>query len=83
MKKFQTVLLIIALCLTTLAFTACDPEPTHTHTYGSWTITKAATCTEAGSRTKTCSCDDTVTEDIAALGHNFVGGICTDCGATE
>ena len=83
MKKIKTVLLIIALCFTAFTFTSCDTEPVHKHSYGPWTITKAATCTEAGSRIKTCSCGATKTEVIAPLGHNFVNGICTDCGAKQ
>lgn len=37
------------------------------------TVTKAATCEEAGSKLLTCSvCGDTKTEEIAALGHNEI-----------
>ena len=42
----------------------------HTHNY-SWEVTKEATCTEAGTRTGTCSCGDTTTETIPATGHNW------------
>lgn len=39
------------------------------HIYGDWTITKAATATEAGSREKYCTvCDYKVTESIPAAG---------------
>ena len=42
------------------------------HKYGDWKVTKEATCTEAGSRTKECSvCHDVVTEAIPALGHDW------------
>ncbi|MBR4881278.1 MAG: InlB B-repeat-containing protein, partial [Clostridia bacterium] len=43
---------------------------THTHSYTS-AVTKAATCTEAGVRTYRCSCGDSYTEAIAAIGHNY------------
>ena len=47
-------------------------------------VTQAATCTAAGSKTITCSrCDYEKTEEIAALGHNYVGGVCSNCGETE
>ena len=52
----------------------------------SWstTVTKAATCTKAGVKTLTCSnCGDTKTETIAALGHNYVNGVCSNCGQNE
>ncbi|MBQ6889771.1 MAG: hypothetical protein IJN53_01950, partial [Oscillospiraceae bacterium] len=43
---------------------------THTHSYSS-SVTTAATCDKAGVRTYTCSCGDSYTEAIAALGHNY------------
>lgn len=47
-------------------------EEEHKHTYTS-KVTKAATCTDKGIKTFTCSvCEDTYTEDIAALGHKEV-----------
>lgn len=55
---------------------ACD------HDWDTGTITTAATCTAAGVKTYTCSlCGDTTTEIIAATGHTYVNGVCTDCGA--
>lgn len=46
--------------------------PCDVHTWGDWTETKAATCTETGSRKHTCSvCDKTESEPLAALGHNI------------
>ncbi len=42
----------------------------HTHSYTS-SVTKAATCTEAGVRTYKCSCGNSYTEAIAALGHSY------------
>ena len=45
--------------------------PVHEHSYGDWTVTKEATCTEKGSRERVCSCGDKQTEEIAALGHDF------------
>ena len=42
------------------------------HTWSDYTIIKEANCTEGGSKQKTCTvCGETVTEDIAALGHDF------------
>ncbi len=67
----------------------------HTHSY-ELTDSKDATCTEAGYKTYTCSCGDTYTETIDALGHDYeptvtdptcgVGGyttyVCSRCGDT-
>ncbi|MFQ8808358.1 MAG: cadherin-like beta sandwich domain-containing protein [Oscillospiraceae bacterium] len=46
------------------------------------TATVDATCTEAGSKTSTCTaCGETKAEEIPALGHNVgEGGICSRCG---
>ncbi len=43
---------------------------THSHSYTSM-VTKSATCTEEGTRKFTCSCGDSYTESIPALGHNY------------
>lgn len=55
----------------------CDREGCNTkmdeaaHTWDSGTETTPATCTTAGVKTYTCTCGQTKTEDIPALGHNF------------
>ena len=47
---------------------------------GEW-ITKA-TCTASGSKKYTCTlCGATKTEAVAALGHNYVDGVCSRCKA--
>ncbi len=43
-------------------------------------ILTSPTCTEAGSVTYTCTCGDTYTETLEALGHKFDGSVCTVCG---
>lgn len=44
----------------------------HTHSYGSWTTTKSATCTTDGSKKRTCSiCGSTETATISRTGHNW------------
>ncbi len=43
------------------------------HKYGSWTITKKATCTQTGTKTRTCSiCSAKQYETIPAAGHKIV-----------
>ncbi len=69
-KRFLTLLLTIAAVVScAFAFSACEEE--HTHFYAQ-KITTEATCTEKGVITYTCSCNDTYTEEIPALGHNKV-----------
>ena len=58
----------------------------HTHSYAVTSET-AATCTEAGSKTYTCSvCGDSYTETITALGHSYAltgetAATCTEAGS--
>ena len=43
------------------------------HSWGSWTTTKAATCTSSGTQTRICSdCDEKETKTISATGHSYV-----------
>jgi hypothetical protein len=57
--KQNTIFGILAIIV--LAFTACSPEPdpTHTHQWGNWSVTKASTCTTEGIETRVCTLDAT------------------------
>ena len=58
------------------------------HDFGEWVVTKAATCTEAGIKTHSCThdgCDKSETEEIPALGHTMIPcdgktATCTEAG---
>ncbi|MGM9663745.1 MAG: leucine-rich repeat protein, partial [Eubacteriales bacterium] len=51
------------------------------HDFGEWTQTKAPTCTEKGEEKRTCNnCGSSETRDVAALGHEYVDGVCKNCG---
>ena len=56
----------------------------HTHEYGSWITVKTATCTEAGSEKRVCTCGAEETRTVNALGHTDVDkdGKCDRCGIT-
>ena len=64
--------------------------PAQGHSWGDWTITRAATCTEDGVRTHTCTregCGETETETIPALGHDWGATVtgaatCTEYGGS-
>lgn len=65
-----------------------ESEESHTHNYTS-EVTTSATCTTDGVKTYTCTCGDSYTEVIAAIGHNEVNGgtydvhtKCSECGVT-
>ena len=57
-------------------------EPVHEHSY-SEAVTQEATCTEAGVRTYTCSCGDSYTEAIPALGHSYTEAVTKEASCTE
>ena len=59
------------------------------HVFGEWTVTKAATCTEAGVSTRTCTvCGEEETLTVPALGHKFgewtetKAATCTEAGVS-
>ena len=57
----------------------CDGE---NHTYTA-EVTEP-TCTEAGYTTYTCSCGDSyVADEVGALGHSYVDGVCEHCGEAD
>ena len=61
----------------------CGDKVEHTHSFGEWTVTKAATCTEPGEQTRSCECGYSETQVIPATGHDYVNGVCTNCGAVQ
>ena len=77
-------------CTRPTSCTACGYQrAAGQHDYGQWEITKAATCTETGSKKSVCAvCGDTQTQVIPALGHTevtdpAVAATCTEAGKTE
>ena len=72
-----------------------DVAEVHNHTWNDGEVTTAPTCTVAGVKTFTCTtCNETKTEPVDALGHDFAGGAwqsdgtnhwkkCSRCDVTE
>ena len=82
MKKIITFLAAIIISLFCLC--ACGAERVetttdagHIHAYGEWQTVREAGCVNAGERERTCSCGETETEEIPALGHT--GGEAKTC----
>jgi len=69
--------------VTAIEITYTKPVSSCEHT--SITVTTTVTCTEAGTTTVTCNeCGEIISStEVAALGHNYVDGICARCGYTE
>lgn len=60
-----------------------EPTEPHTHSYGQWTVTTQPTCTQPGSRSRSCACGEKQTEEVAATGHSYVNGVCSVCGKSQ
>ena len=57
-------------------------EAPHSHSYAA--AVTAPTCTEKGYTTYACECGESYVADyVDALGHNYVDGKCTHCGADD
>lgn len=73
MKKFARIMLAILMvvCLA-ISITACKSDCDNgNHTWDEGTVTKAATCSEAGVKTFKCTlCDEEKTEAIPATGNH-------------
>ena len=81
MKKSTSLLLALVIVLMCFSLTACGDCD---HSYGNWTTTKTATCTEDGQKERTCSeCGHVDSQEIKAPGHDYVDGICTECGGSQ
>ena len=52
------------------------------HEYNGWVTIKEPTCTEPGTKMRTCAkCDHVEYKEIPAAGHNYnANGVCTVCG---
>ena len=58
-----------------------DIPKTNEHKWDAGKVTVEPTCDGKGVKTFTCTvCNETKTEEIAALGHNFSYGYCNRCG---
>ncbi len=98
MRKWLCLMscLIIVLMLALPVFAEesgeTSTQPPHTHSWGTGTGSDS-TCTQPGSKTYTCSCGETKTEQTPALGHSFGAWsqgdaanhtrTCSNCGTAE
>lgn len=57
--------------------------PATGHTFGEWTTFVSSTCTTDGEQIRGCACGATESQSIPALGHDYVDGYCTRCGASD
>ena len=92
--KNQTKILASVLCLLLVTFCivglASCGEKECSHQWEEWSVTKEASCTEAGEQTRKCAkCGEPEASPIQALGHDWNDATCTapktckTCSATE
>ena len=60
----------------------CQIDTSHIHSYTE-TITKEPTCLEDGEKTYICDCGDSYIELVPATGHNYIDGVCINCGEVD
>ena len=70
---------LFALAFLLLLFPASCSAP-HTHAFGEWTADGEANCIDGAPQKRSCDCGAVETRTIPAKGHNFVDGVCNNCG---
>ena len=78
MKKvlvFLTLTIVLLICSV-----SCIGQTKHTHNFGEWSTTKNPTCIEDGVKTRYCDCGEKQSDVIPAINHNYVDGVCSNCG---
>ena len=74
-NTFVKVLLVFLLALSLIGLASCkndsetntdtQPQTSHTHAFGEWTLIKEATLNEEGAEERTCSCGEVETRTVA------------------
>ena len=65
-KQFYLFLLVIAILV---AFSSCDNQSEHIHSFAEWKVIENASCTSSGVEARYCSCGEKQTEIIPATEH--------------
>ena len=55
----------------------------HTHIYDQGVVTTEPGCETVGIKTYTCVCKHSYTEEVEAVGHSYVNGVCSVCGGED
>lgn len=88
MKRNRLLFVIAIVAILAVLFVACDDktqgtEPTHTHTYGAWSLTTEPTETTDGSATRVCACGESETTTVAKLSDATVWTVTVSQDATH
>ncbi|MGM9873355.1 MAG: hypothetical protein ACI31G_00325 [Bacilli bacterium] len=60
-----------------------DYSEVKNHSYDNETIIKEATCIKEGTKELSCVCGKTISDTIPFAEHNYVDGVCTECGKKQ
>lgn len=74
--KFIAFFTLAVLLLSLLSSCAAP----HQHAFGEWTADGEADCMDGGTEKRSCSCGTVETRTIPAKGHDFIDGVCRNCG---
>lgn len=82
--KLPAMILIFSIAISAI-LCSCNGDPcANGHSWGGWTTSIEATCTQKGEDINTCNvCGDTITRDVDMLDHDYVNGKCKRCGFVE
>lgn len=88
MGKFGKLLFgafaVVGIAATALVVGVTVKQKTCEHEWDAGKVVAEATCTHVGKIEYECEeCGKTKTEEVPALEHNYVDGVCTECGGTE
>lgn len=70
---------LFALTVLLLSLLASCSAP-HQHVFGEWTVDGEANCIDGATEKRKCDCGAVETRTVSAKGHNFVDGVCSNCG---
>lgn len=70
---------IFTLAVLLLSILASCSAP-HQHAFGEWTVDGEANCIDGATEKRNCDCGAVETRTVPAKGHDFVDGVCNDCG---
>ena len=73
MKKLLCILtlLLVLVCMLAACDVASNEDSDHTHDFGEWKETKAATCSEKGEEKRACACGETQKRELEMLEHYY------------
>ena len=75
---FKSITLVTLAVLFMLLSVSCSAP--HQHAYGEWTIDGEVNCIDGTTEKRSCDCGAVETRTVPGKGHNFVDGVCSNCG---